>query len=234
MKKIELLVNLQEIDGALDDVRQELDRCRGRLGDDAELVLLRERLDTARRELKLLRDKGKELDYEIETRTIKMKADEKKLYDGSIRNPKDLGSLAHEVDLEKAQVSKLEDQALSNMEALEAAVEAEAAAARTLASVEETWRAEQSDLEARCAVLVGREAELVASRQQTGSQVDPATMRSYESLRRMRGGVAVAPVERGACRGCRINLTASVIQRARVGADLIPCQNCGRFLYVPQ
>jgi predicted nucleic acid-binding Zn-ribbon protein len=233
VKKIELLRNLQEIDSSLDEVRQELDHCRGRLGDDAELVPLRETLDSARQELKQLRARGKDLDYDIETRTIKMKADEKKLYDGSIRNPKDLGSLAHEVDLEKAQVSKLEDQALSIMEALEAATGAEATAASALTSVEERWRAEQAELEARCSVLVSREAELTARRQASISQIDPATIKGYESLRRMRGGVAVTAVERGACLGCRINLTSSVIQRARAGADLVPCQNCGRYLYVP-
>ncbi len=232
MKKIDLLRDLQEIDSTLDQVRRELEDCRARLGDESEVVPLREGLDVARRELQALQSKGRDLDTEIEDRRTKMKSQEKKLYDGSIRNPKELDSLSKEVEIEKAQISKLEDQALANMDALDSATAVEARSAREFGSKEQEWRSEQADLESRCGVLVGQEADLSAKRREAVSRIDPQTLRTYESVRRMRG-VAVAAVERGACQGCRISLSSSVIQRARSSPDLVPCQSCGRFLYVP-
>lgn len=233
MKKIDLLRALQEVDSALDQVRHELEECRGRLGDDSELVPLREKAEAIHRELHVLQDKGKDLDYKIEDIRARVKKEEKKLYDGSVKNPKELGQLSHDVDLEKEKISKLEDQALSNMDAVEVASAADADAARDLSAREQSWRAEQDALQSRCGDLTAQDADLVAKRTEAAAAVDAATLKSYDTVRRMRGGVAVAPVERGACKGCRISLSSSVIQRARASADLVPCQNCGRFLYVP-
>lgn len=233
MKKIELLRDLQEIDTALDQVGRELEECRSRLGDDSELIPLREEAESTRRESLDLQRKGRELDAEIESRRFKLTADEKKLYDGSIRNPKELGSLSQEVDIEKGQVSKLEDESLANMDASEGATARASEAARVLEARDREWKAEQADLETRCAALARRQADLTSQRKEAAGLVDAATLRSYESVRRMRAGVAVAPIERGACQGCRISLSSAVVQRARAGADLVPCQSCGRFLFVP-
>ena len=233
MKKIDLLRNLQELDSALDQVRQELEQCRARLGDDSELVPLRHDLETARRQLHDLRQRGKELDDEIESRSAKRRANEKKLYDGSIKNPKDLGSLSHEVDLEKQQISQLEDQALLNMEALENASAVESAAARQFSTKEQEWAAEQASLEARYSVLTAQEDDLSRRREEAGSQIDDITLRTYERIRRMRGGVAVVSIERGACQGCRVSLSSIVTQRARSSDELVTCQSCGRILYLP-
>lgn len=233
MKKIDLLRALQVIDTELDQVRRELEECRSRLGDDSELVPLRETAEATRRELLELQRKGREIDAEIDSRRTKLKADEKKLYDGSIRNPKELGSLSQEVDMEKGQVSKLEDESLAIMDAAESSASRESEAATTLATRDAEWKAEQADLESRCAVLSGRESDLTSRRQEAARPIDAATLRSYESVRRMRGGLAVAAIERGACQGCRISLSSAVVQRARAGADLVPCQSCGRFLFAP-
>ncbi len=233
MKKIEQLRDLQGIDSALDQVRRELEECRSRLGDDSDLVPLREAAESTRREALDLQRKGQRLDAEIDTRRVKLKADEKKLYDGSIRNPKELGSLSQEVEMEKGQVSKLEDESLATMDASETATARESEAARILETREREWKAEQADLESHCATLSNSELDLTSRRSEAARHVDAATLRSYESVRRMRAGVAVAPIERGACQGCRISLSSAVVQRARAGADLVPCQSCGRFLFVP-
>ncbi len=233
MKKIDLLRNLQELDSALDHVRQELEECRVRLGDDSELVPLRQDLEVARKQLHDLRQKGKELDDEIEDRSVKRRVDEKKLYGGSIKSPKELGSLSQEVDMEKQQISHLEDQSLLNMEALENAAAAESAAAQQFATREQEWKAEQAALESRYSALTAQEADLSRRREETASQVDDTILRTYDRIRRMRGGVAVVPIERGACQGCRVSLSSIVTQRARSSDDLVMCQSCGRILFLP-
>lgn len=233
MKKIDLLRSLQELDSALDEVRPELEQRRARLGDDSELAPLRKDLETAWKQLDSLRPKGKELDDKIEMRSVKRKADEKKLYDGSIKSPKELGSLSQEVDMEKQQIRHLEDQSLLNMEALESATSTEQAAARDLAEREQEWRVEQEALKSRCELLVARETDLSARRREIASQVDDVALKNYDRTRRMRGGVAVVPIERGICQGCRVSLSSIVTQRARSSDDLVTCQSCGRILYLP-
>ena len=162
-----------------------------------------------------------------------MKADEQKLYSGRVKNPKELGSLSHEVDLERQQISKLEDQALANMDALDEASAALKAAESRLAETERSWKAEQAALQAEHDELSGRIASLTSQRAEIAASVEPADMKGYELLRRSRGGLAVVSVEQRSCLGCRIALTLNVVQRARSGQELVTCQNCGRFLYIP-
>ncbi len=233
MKKIELLRELQEVDSALDRARESLEEKRTRCGDDSGLVPFREALDSVRRQLHSLQVKGKELDHELEKQSSKLKTEEKKLYDGSVKNPKELGSLAHEVDLQKEQISQLETQALLNMDALESATAVEETARRALDEREQAWKAEQAVLEAECATLSAEVERLASARTQVAAQIDAATLRSYDMIRRTRGGVAVVAIEQRACQGCRISLSSAEVQRARTNPEPITCQSCGRILYLP-
>ena len=53
----------------------------------------------------------------------------------------------------------------------------------------------------------------------------------YESLRKSRGGVAVARVERNMCQGCRLSLPTGDVQKARTSQGTVLCSSCGRILY---
>ena len=47
-----------------------------------------------------------------------------------------------------------------------------------------------------------------------------------------RPGRAVSKVVQGRCQGCRISISMSDQQRARMGNELARCSNCGRILYL--
>lgn len=233
MKKTDLLRELQEIDTELDRVRQELEQCRVRLGDDSELVPPRQEMEAAQQRLRFLREKGREMELELEKRTARVKAEEKKLYGGTVKSPKELSSLAEDVGHERQQISLLEDRILANMDAVDEALAAAESASRIYAEREQAWKNEQSQLDKKCKLLTEQVEELERCRGEAASRIDAATLRIYESIRRTRGGLAVVPVEQRACKGCRISLSSSEVQRARSSSELVFCQSCGRILYVP-
>lgn len=233
MKKTDLLRELQAVDTALDQACLDLEQRRTGLGDDSELAPLLCEREAAGQRLQSLQERGLELDTELEAATAKRKAEEQKLYEGKIKNPKELASLAQEVELERKRVSRLEDRALMNMDELEEASKAAESADRACREMEAAWREAQSLLERECADLAAQVEELSRRRGEIVARVDPGTLRTYESLRRSRGGLAVAAVEQRACQGCRISLSSSEVQRARSSLDLVFCQSCGRILYVP-
>ena len=233
MRKIDLLRELQELDSALDRARERLEQGRAMLGDESELVALRQRLESARRELRALQTKGRDLELRLEKEITKRKADEKKLYDGSIKNPKELTGLARDVELQRERVSHLEDEVLMNMDAVESAAAVVDGAEKALAERERAWMAEQEALKAECDSLETEVESLGVSRSRVAALLDAATLRGYDSLRRARGGLAVVAVEQRACQGCRISLSSAEVQRARSSPEPITCQSCGRFLYVP-
>ncbi|HEX2924530.1 MAG TPA: C4-type zinc ribbon domain-containing protein [Chloroflexota bacterium] len=232
MKKIELLRELQEVDSALDRAREGLEQRRARCGDDAELVPLRESQESTKQQLHVLQSRGKELDHELEKQSGKLKVQEKKLYDGSVKNPKELSDLSKDAANQKAAVSQLETQVLENMDAVEVASLEVQRAGAALDEKEKAWRADQGVLEQECAALESEIERLNGKRSALVPQIDPPTLRLYESIRRTRGGLAVVPIEQRTCRGCRISLSSSEIQRARTSVEPITCQSCGRILYL--
>ena len=232
MKTVELLYQLQEVDTELDRVALELSQCKTRLGDDSELIPFKQDLDAARERLRRLQVESRELDGNLEDETTRLKSDEKKLYGGSVKNPKELSTLAHEVDLQRQKVGKVEERVLLNMDAIEAATSAADEANRLFVEKERAWSADQAKLQEQCASLQRQVDSLNRQREGLTAPLDSATRRTYDNLRRLRGGLAVVPVVQRACKGCRISLSSSEVQRARSSTDLIFCQSCGRILYL--
>ena len=60
--------------------------------------------------------------------------------------------------------------------------------------------------------------------------IDAETIDCYNRFRKQKG-LAVARVEQGTCRGCRISLSTAELQRVK-GNKLIMCSSCGRILFI--
>jgi uncharacterized protein len=116
MQGMDLLLTLQEIDSAVD----RLTARREALGSGEPLAAARTDADSAERALGEL---GLQLDvinrdqlrfeHEIDSMSQKIAAEEKRLFDGSIANAKELESIQHEVENLKKRRSDREDELLA-------------------------------------------------------------------------------------------------------------------------
>ncbi len=85
----------------------------------------------------------------------------------------------------------------------------------------------------------GREAEDhlrqdEEERKRLASSLDEITLKSYERVATMRGGLAVVEVREELCLGCRVKIRPQVFEEVRTGAGLRQCDSCTRFLYVTE
>ena len=232
MTSITELYALQEVDLALDAARAGLADVQSRLG-EAEAVAEAERAVQERREALRAAEQGfREREWETDELRRKIAPLERRLYEGSVRNPKELEDLQLDVESLKRQRGEREDQALAAMEALDQAQQALDEAQRTLQELTDAHQAEQRELLGRGASLEGEIAALVGERAEQATRIDEALLRLYDQLRATRQGRAVAKVEGGACQGCRISLPMNLRQRARGGSEVVQCNNCERILYV--
>ena len=94
------------------------------------------------------------------------------------------------------------------------------------------WEAQQVELNRRVAGLRAEQNEYEKQRETLASGVDPATLQRYETLRKSKGGRAVAKVERDLCQGCRMSLPTQLRQRVKSGRQTVTCSSCGRMLFV--
>lgn len=63
-------------------------------------------------------------------------------------------------------------------------------------------------------------------------KIPPPVLGHYDRLR-VRGKKGLAVVNNQVCSGCHMRLPLAVIMTLRHGQDLQLCDNCGRYLYLP-
>lgn len=232
MTSIAELYALQETDLAIEAARAALADIESHLGEAEELVAARERVGERRDEVRAAEKRFKEQEFQADEVTRKIEPLEKKLYEGSVRNPKELEDLQQDIESLKRRRGQLDDQALGAMEALEEAQQALRGAQLELEELERSLGEEQVQLHDRKQALERELSELEARRLEQAPEVDPSLMPLYGRLAAAKQGRAVAKVVGGACQGCRISLPMNLIQRARAGREVVQCSSCERILYV--
>jgi len=229
---IKQLYELQEIDLAMERKREALREIERQLGDEGALVEARLDLEQERKHLAELLKWQREVEWDIEELGAKVVHLEEKLYEGSVRNPKELVSLHEEVEQLKRHRREREDCVLDTMSNVEVVQDRVAVRSREVEWMGTEWQEKQARLLKEQAELTSKLTELGERRQLLALQIDQASIDLYEALRIIRRGEVVAKVEQGMCQGCRINLPIANLQWARMGQELVQCSNCGRILYV--
>jgi predicted nucleic acid-binding Zn-ribbon protein len=225
------LFELQEVDLQAEAREKTVRQMTAELGESEVLRRARDDLAEEQKRFDGLTAEQRSLEWEIEDISSKQGNFERDLYSGRIRVPKELTNLQQEVTALKARRTQLEDRSLVLMEQIESSRSSVSRLKADLQTVETAWRARQDTLTQ--GIDSERQALLGLARRQgeLGAGIDGQALQTYRNLRRQKG-VAVARVEQGICRGCRISLPSSELQRAR-GGSLVQCSSCGRILYLP-
>lgn len=232
MSRTQQLYELQQVDLEAEAVARRLREVAAILGESSDLKRARKMVSDAEARLSKRRAQMQVLDLEVDGLNAKIEADEGRLYSGRVTNPKELSSLEEEVASLKRWRGKKEEDLLEAMVATEEAEAALADAQSILIQVTETWQAEQADLVDEQSRLQARLEELRQQRQALMAAIGSEDVTTYERLRQRKGGRAVVAVRDGICEGCRMNPPSSQAQRARMGTELVFCNNCGRILHV--
>lgn len=178
------------------------------------------------------RDQNK-LEGEIAQITNKMEHEQARLYSGDVGNPKELANIQAELDALRRRKVHLEDQELDVMENREG-IEADANRfAAELADIE-MQVAEATVKRDNASIEIEREMdELAARRSALVPSINAELLELYDSMRPKFGGVAVAALESGTCKGCGLPLSPMAREEIRTTDDpLVRCENCRRLLVV--
>jgi predicted nucleic acid-binding Zn-ribbon protein len=224
------LFALQEIDLRRDARRAVIADIEARLGETPEVAAARESVSSAEWNLKELQVQQRRLEAKLQDLDAKIRPLEKKMYDGSVRNPKELTDMQKELNRFKAQRSDLDDEGLEMIEAIEAANDVLAQLKDALRRAEMEWQEDQKELTEDKGEAEGEYARLEQQRSAQTADMDRGALGLYETLRAAKAGRAVARVERGTCQGCRITLPTHLVQRLRGSGEVVQCPSCERIL----
>jgi len=222
---------LQQIDLDLEGKAERLSQVENQLSHNEALEEAKAEVKEKQKNLAELEKKQKKAEWKVDDFQAKFSPLKKKLYAGSVKNPKELVSLQQQVEQLKSQVREEEDKTLEIMSQVEALQKEIALRTAEVEKLEEEWRkrreqllAEQAELRSAIDIVKEKRSELAAT-------IEPAHLELYETLRARKRGYAVAKTEQGRCQGCRITLPMSELMRARMG-ELVQCDSCDRVLYL--
>ncbi len=230
MSVVKQLYQLQEVELEIESNEQALAQIASQLGESQAVVRAQTKLKLEQQHLEELRRQQHAAEWEIEDLVSKLTTAEGKLYSGRIKNPKELTNLQHEVDGLRVRRDQLEDKALAIMDRVELSTTSVATLSNELKTLEAEWHSQQQQLSTNMEQLKTTLSDLKHKRQLLSVKIDPQAIELYQELKKQRRQ-AVAKVEQGICRGCRISLPTTELQRAR-GDSLVQCSSCGRILFL--
>jgi uncharacterized protein len=229
------LLEIQEHDTAIDRLLARIDGLES--GGDVAAALAE--ANEAERVLGEIRLKLDELsrdqmrfEHEIDSMSQKAAAEERRMYDGSVANARELDSIRHEVDNLKKRRGDREDELLGLMEmreeleAQERAADERSTALR--AKVEEVGGVAAVELDR----LTTEVKERTEARAALAAAVDPEYLELYEDLRPQKKGVAAVELVDGVCLGCHEQLSSVYRDRLKRVEGPKRCEHCRRILVI--
>jgi len=229
------LLALQNHDSAVDRLRHR----RAHLPERADIEsrkaayddLERRRVEVTERRDAELREERR-LDDEVSNLEAKAKAEDSRMYSGTVSSPRELQAMQADIDQLRRQAAEREDEELEVMvrrEALDAEIaELEAAQASLVAEMQTLMAAvekQESEIDAELAVEEQGRAALAPT-------IGEATMRLYEQIRAGKRGVGAARLVGMNCQACHLALPATEVDRIRhlPPDELARCEHCGAIL----
>jgi hypothetical protein len=228
---VQPLLDLQEIDSRIRDLQKEIrDIPQRKTQELARLNGAREALARAQAEHKHAQLRVNEADLEVKARRDKIQ--QIKQNQASLKTNKEFQMFNLEIAKIEGEIDNYEARQIAAMDAVipvkSAVVEAEAKL-KEEQSVVDGYIAE---LDARLVAVREALAAAEAERAEAAKKVTPQFMLYYERLRTKRWPVVVSLQPDCVCNGCHLVQPPSVGQMVRRNQGIVPCQMCGRILYM--
>ena len=227
------LHELQIIDSQIDKVKSISESLE-------EKITLEEKLAEISRLEKVISNLGeliskeskdqKKLEDSTSGYTEKIDREEKKLYAGTIVNPKELKGIENEVRSLKALRDTDETELLEIIEKVEEIDGHLLEHNRQLQAVRAEADLAQASFEKASADIELQLKELGSQRIEVEPLVEPDLLKLYAKLRNEKQGVAVAELNGSTCGGCHTELPAQELERAIAVEQVWRCPHCRRIL----
>lgn len=227
---IEKLLILQDRDRKIRRVKNELAHI------EPERVMLRAKaagaqaaLENAKLRAKQLESGRKDLELEVEAKKqLISKYANQQL---QTRKNEEYRALAHEIEMAKEAIFKIENQEIEFMEQAETAQKEVLRGTQGATDARQLVEDQLGQLGTREQGLKKELAELEANREELATVLDENTRGRYERLVKSKGENVIVGVQHGVCGGCHMKLPPQLLVSCQADKELITCINCGRILY---
>ena len=231
MARTTQLFELQQVDSQSDELLRRALAIKHALDETDSLGLARERHAAAAAALAVAQERLRVLSHEVDEMTAHLTLQSKRLYDGSVKNPKELVAIQHDITATKEVRSAREDVMLEAMDAVDQAQAAVDAAVQDLEVAETEWQRNQEGLLEEKDAVDGQLRVLRTRREKMVAGIAWADLQLYEKLRKAKHGTAIAGLEHDVCQACRVTVPAGTLRSVKQGLEFVYCPSCARVLH---
>lgn len=178
--------------------------------------------------------KIKKVEQEIAAVNERISREEKKLFSGTITNPKELNAIQKELDSFKNRNDGFETQELELLQELDTVNEQFDKISEKHKESSDDKEKKQKAYEQKLAGLENDLQELRTKARDIKQVIDPMLLFKYEQLSEQKGGIGAAFYKDGTCSGCHIALPRDEAAKFLEKDDLGKCSNCKRILIPPE
>jgi predicted nucleic acid-binding Zn-ribbon protein len=202
-------------------------------GDAAKGTLLAARRELARRDEALKRARVALADAENELKANETKQEQlnKRLYGGTVTGVREVEAVEHELADLKDKAGTLETTILETMEAIEGGESALSEQQAVVSQREKELAETLVSYAQRTTALKTQIAAATAERAEAAQPISRGVLSQYDAARKRTRDTGAALLEGITCTGCRMQVPGQALNHLSGTQELVPCDNCGRFLF---
>lgn len=231
MNQRTFLYQLQIIDTEIDKFRLRLSEIQKVMNFDDDIKAINIRIAQTEGNLKKLNHSLKKISEETQTIQNKISTSEKSLYDGSVKNPKELQSITAEIESLQKRYSTLDEEQFELLIQIEELEEQLAQQNSELSSLQQSKAVQNQQFQTEIRQIEKEISRLEIEKKPILSQIDEDYLCIYQNLRKTKNKIAVSLIVDNACSMCGNSLPPMEVQRARSSTDDVFCPVCKRILY---
>ncbi len=229
-EKLKALEELQKVDLKIRDLSAEAEQHPTRLKQiESERNQAKAALDATRGKLADNERGRRQNEQLLQLEKEKVRKWESRL--NELKTPREYAALARELDIARKTNQTAEEEIRRLAGEYDELRKAVAAAEQVLSEKEAVVAREGREIQDVLDGVQGRMNELEAERKRLVELCDKSLVNKYERIRKQRGGIAVAAVVAGTCKGCQRNIPPQMANNLLTGSDILICPNCHRFIY---
>jgi len=195
----------------------------------AKAATTQSQLDTAKMRVKQIESERKQLDLEIEAKKTQIEKYANQQL--QTRKNEEYKALAHEIEMAKEAIFKVEDAEIVLMEQAEVAQKEVARATGEANEAKKLADSQIAELGQREENFKKELAELQQGRAELASAVDEVARNRYDRILKSKGDNVVVGIVHGVCGGCHMKLQQQLIVSCQAQKEIVTCSSCGRILY---
>jgi uncharacterized protein len=227
---LEKLIQLQEVESQIKDYTDRIELLPKHLAElEQKLSATTKSLSSSQDRLSKLTLEKRKLESVVQDIEQKNSRYREQLLE--VKTNEQYRALLHEIEFNREQIKKTEDDILTKMEEEERLRNEILHLEKQLRSEQESVNDEKKVAEAEVERDKGMLEDLRTRRQNLIRDVTPGLFETYTRIASFRKGIAVARARGDSCEACHVRIRPHVLSQIMSGEAILTCDSCDRILY---